>query len=366
MTTTPSNPQAAGMDVRARLRENNFDALRLIFAGMVVVFHMGILSQEPALQWLERCISSTFAVQAFFFVSGFLVFMSCERSASLKDYASKRFWRIAPAYVLVVVSAACLLVGLSTLPAAEYFSSQGFRNYLFYNLLLSNFSAPDLPGVFSGNHEQAINGSLWTIKIEVAFYIAVPLMVWAVRRFGALRTLVTVFLLSLAWKLGFLSLHDATGKELYFKLSKQLPGQLAFFVGGALAYYRTRDGKAPPPAWLGLLGIVAYTATDGLLHEAVSPVAVTAIVYWLSIGVPRLVDAGRHGDFSYGLYLYHFPIVQAMIALGVYRQHPWPAALGVLAGTLMLSMLSWHLYEKRFLRHRAAHPAPVTALPVRG
>jgi len=359
MTTATTMPlRTTDPVVTARLKENNFDALRLIFAGMVVVFHMGILSQAPALQWLERYISSTFAVQAFFFVSGFLVFMSCERSKSLKDYASKRFWRIAPAYVLVVVSAACLLVSLSTLAPADYFGSPGFRNYLFYNLLLSNFSAPDLPGVFTSNHEQAINGSLWTIKIEVAFYIAVPLLVWAVRKFGALKTLTTVFVLSSAWKLGFLFLHEATGKELYFKLSKQLPGQLAFFVGGALAYYRTREGQSPPTAAIGLAGILGYALTDGLLHEAVAPVAVTAIVYWLSIGVPRLIDAGKHGDFSYGLYLYHFPIVQTMIALGAYQQHPWATAIGVLAGTIVLSVLSWHLYEKRFLSHRAPHPAP--------
>jgi peptidoglycan/LPS O-acetylase OafA/YrhL len=348
--------------VTARLKENNFDALRLIFAGMVVVFHMGILSQVPALHWLERYISSTFAVQAFFFVSGFLVFMSCERSKSLKDYAAKRFWRIAPAYVLVVTAAALLLASLSTLTPLDYFSSPGFRSYLFYNLLLSNFSAPDLPGVFAGNHEQAINGSLWTIKIEVAFYIAVPLVVWAVRRFGVLKTLTTVFVLSSAWKLGFLLLHETTGKELYFKLSKQLPGQLAFFVGGALAYYRTREGKSPPPVSVGLIGILAYATTDGLFHEAVAPFAVTAIVYWLSVGIPWVVNAGKHGDFSYGLYLYHFPIVQTLIALGVYQQHPWPTAIGVLAGTIVLSVLSWHLYEKRFLRHRAAHPVQALTL----
>lgn len=356
-TAAPAPPSVAA--VTARLQKNNFDALRLIFAGMVVLFHIGILSQQPALHWMEAYISSTFAVQAFFFVSGFLVTMSCDRTRSLKTYASKRFWRIAPAYVLVVSSAAVLLSLLSSLPAREYFAHPGFWRYLGYNLLLSNFSAPDLPGVFAGNHEQAVNGSLWTIKIEVAFYCVVPLVVWATRRFGTLRTLVTLFALSLAWKLGFLLLHESTGREFYFKLSKQLPGQIAFFMGGALAYFRTVTGEPPARAWMAGLGVLAYALTDGLLHEALAPVAVSAIVYWLAIGLPRLADIGRHGDFSYGLYLYHFPIVQSTIALGGVALAPLPVALALLGGTLVLSVLSWHLFEKRFLRHRAlVHARP--------
>src|SRR5882757_3200354 len=94
----------------ARLRDNNFDALRLIFASMVVVFHVGVLANVASLGRLPQYVSATFAVQAFFVVSGFLVTMSYENTRSLRSYALKRLRRIAPAYIVVVVGAALLLV----------------------------------------------------------------------------------------------------------------------------------------------------------------------------------------------------------------------------------------------------------------
>jgi peptidoglycan/LPS O-acetylase OafA/YrhL len=339
--------------VRARLLDNNFDALRLTFASLVVLFHIGLLSAASALGPLRDYVSATFAVQAFFVVSGFLVTMSCENSSSLRSYAMKRLRRIAPAYVTVVLGAAVLLVLLSTLSARAYFADPDFRHYVLFNLVLSNFKAPGLPGVFQSNPFTAINGSLWTIKIEVAFYIAVPLIVWAVRRFGYRPVLATVFVASLAWRVGLDALSPLPGGEdIYAKLAKQLPGQLAFFAGGAWAYYAAREGRGPK-LWPAIIGVIAYAATSGLIHEAIEPYAVTAIVAWAALAAPRLPQVGRHGDFSYGVYLYHFPIVQTCIALGLFA---WSQIGGVLiVGVLVLScsVLSWYLIESPSLARRA-------------
>jgi peptidoglycan/LPS O-acetylase OafA/YrhL len=335
----------------ARLRVNNFDTLRLVFASMVVVFHAGILSQSASLWWLHRYVSSTFAVQAFFVVSGFLVTMSFENSASWRSYAGKRLRRIAPAYVAVVVGAALLLSLMSTLPASEYFSHRDFWRYLGFNLMLSNFSAPSLPGVFAGNTEAAVNGSLWTIKVEVAFYAFVPFMVWAIRRFGTGRVLGTVFCASVAWKVGFGTLALATGAEIYAKFAKQLPGQLAFFAGGAWAYYRTRSGHLPRASWA-LIGLLIYAVSDGLLYELLAPVAVTAVVHWAAVAGPRLSAAGKYGDFSYGLYLYHFPMVQTFIALGFFVAAPRLTALIVFMLSCLMGVVSWFLIEAPSLKSK--------------
>jgi peptidoglycan/LPS O-acetylase OafA/YrhL len=350
----------ASLPVQDRLRNNNFDGLRLIFASMVVLFHIGLLSQAPQLTGLHRYISSTFAVQAFFVVSGFLVTMSYENTKSLMDYGKKRLLRIAPAYVVVILTAAFLLVLISDLPPARYFADPQWRSYLFSNLILSNFKQPTLPGVFVGNFEPAVNGSLWTIKLEVMFYCTVPLIVWAIRRIGYKPVLAALVMMSIAWQCGFLYAGELTGSDLAMRLAKQLPGQLAFFGGGAFAYYRTRDGLPPPPAWAAATGAIVYAVTPGLAYTIVAPFCVTLIVYWASIRVPQLWSARRLGDFSYGLYLYHFPIAQVLIALGVFAVAPTAGLVAVCALALLASVVSWHLVEKRALRF-AHRPTPSNA-----
>lgn len=342
----PASGREPGND---RLRENNFDILRLIFASMVVLFHIGLLSGEPTLRWMHTYISSTFAVQAFFVVSGFLVTMSYERSRSVQAYARKRLMRILPPYVAVVLVAAIGLSLLSRLSVGDYFVSAGFWRYVIRNLMFSNFEAPALPGVFVSNPESAVNGSLWTIKIELAFYCFVPLCMWCMRRLGGTRLLAAVFVLSIAWKLGFEVAASHTGNDLYVKLAKQLPGQLSFFIGGAYAYMRTQRGGRPPSNWMAALAAVIYVITSGLAYSILAPLCVAVIVYWAAITLPVIPNPVRGGDYSYGIYLYHFPLAQVFIASGAFAASPLGATVSVCAIAVALAYGSWHVLEKRCL-----------------
>lgn len=85
-----------------RLKKNNFDLLRLIFAATVCFVHADELSGYAKIGWISQVLSSEVAVKAFFVVSGFLIFMSYERSSSLATYFIKRVRRIYPAYVTVI------------------------------------------------------------------------------------------------------------------------------------------------------------------------------------------------------------------------------------------------------------------------
>jgi len=351
-------------EVSGRLLDNNFDALRLFFASMVVVHHMGILSQLSSLEWLTH-VSASFAVQAFFVVSGFLVTMSFERSSSYASYASKRIRRIAPAYIAVVTGAALALVAMSTLPAREYFTDREFWRYVLFNLGLANFAAPSLPGVFQSNPVTAINGSLWTIKIEVLFYCMVPICVLAVRRFGYSKVLISVFIASIIWKAGFNAAAELTNRNLYAELAKQLPGQMSFFVGGAWAYYRTRQGFGIS-AFYAALGVATYVFDLGRFNDAVEPVAITAIVYWLAICAPRLPPLGKYGDFSYGTYLYHFPLVQVTIALGLFAWSPLVGVVTVVVAVASCAMLSWRFIENPLLHKSHSHSALQTLQSIGG
>jgi peptidoglycan/LPS O-acetylase OafA/YrhL len=336
-----------------RLRDNNFDALRLVFASMVVLYHIGVLSQAASLGWSLR-VSAAFAVQAFFVVSGFLVTMSFENSSSIKSYISKRLRRIAPAYIAVIIGAALGLSAISTLPLGEYFGNREFWRYIAFNLMLSNFSAPDLPGVFQSNYMSTVNGSLWTIKIEVAFYCVVPFVVWATRRAGAFKVLAAIFIASTIWRLGFYAAAIATGMDIYEKLAKQLPGQMCFFAGGAWAYYRARRGKSIS-GLVAAAGVIVYALSDGWFHDFSAPLAVTAFVYWAALAAPRLPSTAKHGDFSYGIYLYHFPLIQAFIALGLFKWSPLTGWMATVTLVVLCAVFSWRFVESPRLHRSAVH-----------
>jgi len=331
------------------LQHNNFDGLRLAFALSVLFFHLGILSQSSQLAWLAEHLSATFGVQGFFFISGFLVTQSYENTASLKRYLEKRARRIFPAYVAVVALAALGGCLLSTLALRDYFASADFWRYLAHNLMLSNFAAPTLPGVFVDNPRHAVNGSLWTIKVEVLFYLMVPVLVWLGRRYGALKTMLAAALLSLAWKIGLQTLGEWADKPVLVKLSLQAPGQLSYFLGGMLALQRTQLGLAAPRWWQAATGVATYALTDGILADLLDPIAVYLIVYWLAISVRKFGHWARYGDFSYGIYLFHWPTIQVFVWLGLFKTAPFGATVLLVLTVLVLAVLSWLLVERRFL-----------------
>ena len=325
---------------------------------MVVVHHTAVLSQIPILAFATH-ISAPFAVQAFFVVSGFLVTMSFDNSRSVYSYALKRLRRIAPAYVFVVGGTAVALCVISNLSWREYFGSVAFWKYLFFNLALANFAAPSLPGVFQSNPVLAVNGSLWTIKIEIAFYLLVPAMIYAVRRFGNRRVFAVLFAGSLLWKLGFDAIGISLHQKLYVDLAKQIPGQLSFFVGGAYAYYQTRQGDSLPRIFslpVVLVCILGYATCDGLLADIIEPLAVTLIVCWAAIGDLNLPPLGRYGDFSYGTYLYHFPLIQTAIATGLFAISPLAAECTVIVAVAACATFSWFVVEKPWVYRKFASP----------
>jgi len=334
---------------RVVMHLGNFDALRLIFSLMVVFFHIGFLSGSEKLNWLTL-ISATFAVQAFFFLSGFLVVMSYVRSSNSFIYALKRARRILPAYVAVVIGSAILLVFISRMEYIEYFLSLEFWKYVGYNIIFLNFNAPTLPGVFIENVEQAVNASLWTIKIEVAFYCIVPLVVLAIKRYNYQVVLATLFCASLLWRLGFEWLGHSYGSEFFLKLAKQLPGQLSYFVAGAFSYYRAAEGLKSPTLFLTLCALLIYYFSEGYFFTFASPICVGIIVYWIAISAPKLWSPSAYGDFSYGIYLVHFPLVQAFVSLGWYSAQPSLALISTLICILCFATFSWFFVERPFIQ----------------
>ena len=344
-----------------RLKENNFDFLRLLFASTVCFVHAYDLSGFIELSWLVNVLSSDVAVKGFFVISGFLIFMSYERSKSLGSYTIKRIRRIYPAYFAIVMICAIGLVSVSTKSASDYFSFEWLK-YVFANLTFLNFLQPDLPGVFESNIVRAVNGALWTLKIEVMFYMAVPLFVYLFRKFSVLPVLLLFYILSVVYSEIFSALAARTGLEIYDQLARQLPGQLSYFIAGGFFFYylnifERRIGYFVTVAVL-ILIINKFYPLPLLIPFSLA----AAVIYfglYLYIG-----NFGKYGDFSYGVYIIHFPTIQVLLTLKQFSNTPWYFLLAVVFITILGAIAMWHIVEKRFLL-RNSHYITAAASPIK-
>jgi peptidoglycan/LPS O-acetylase OafA/YrhL len=331
--------------------KNNFDLLRLLFALMVVLSHAATLTDISQISWLKHVSSGTFAVQGFFYISGFLIFKSFETCPSLLVYFKRRLFRIAPAYIVAVTIVPVFLVSISQLPSTSYFTNKLFWDYLKYNLILSNFLAPTLPGVFVFNPDHCINGSLWTIKIEVLFYLCVPFIIFLGNKVGKSKICFFLFLGSIIWNVVFLYYSLINNDITFLKISKQLPGQLAFFMGGAYSYYNIDKLRKLITLKTALISVLFYVITSGLVHECISPICITIICFYLSLQLKTFFTINITSDLSYGIYLFHYPIIQSLISIGLIKSLPvYTFTIVSLLITIIAANLSWVYVESPFLR----------------
>ena len=328
--------------------KNNFDLLRLVLAFSVCLAHLGAVSGIPDFLPLEDYFNSAIAVDCFFIVSGFLIFRSYHRSSCLLSYLNKRLRRIYPAYLTVVLLAALLLPLLIGPNIHLFFSADWFR-YLFSNLSFLNFLQPDLPGIFTGNPLSVINAPLWTIKVEMMFYLSVPLIFFLLQNRKQWLILGLLYGASIAYSLFFLNLYQNTGQDLYLRLEKQFPGQLVFFLGGGGMYlYFSFLKKHHWRLLLPALFLVGFKG--GTLIPMLYPLALAIVVIFFALFFPYLGNWGKYGDITYGVYVYHFPILQIFTTFGLFDENPWVSFSFFILSILIMSGCSYHFIERPFLR----------------
>ena len=351
----------------ADFSENNLDCLRLILASIVVLFHVSALTNLPAFSFLGKYCSPHFAVRSFFVISGLLIYRSYTRSSSTASYLEKRVRRIYPAYFITIVLSAILLCPLSVNAPAQYFGV-GFWKYLAANLLFLNFLAPTLQGVFTSNSMSAVNGALWTLKIEVVFYLFIPILYRLCNRFGTRRVMGMAFCLSCIWKYGFTwlayihrsqtdhSLDPSRG--IYSQLSVQFPAQFVYFGAGILLLIYFEILKTHFLS-ISLITAGVFAIDHIFTRDVLDVLWISGLVFvsgfWRHFG-----NFSKYGDFSYGGYIVHWPILQTMIALGLLALHPVIFLLIALSAIGLVSVLMWHLVEHKFLACSSHYRQPHT------
>jgi peptidoglycan/LPS O-acetylase OafA/YrhL len=315
------------------MRQNNFDIVRLILATIVVFSHSSSLSLSGSLAEIPHLLSAHVAVEGFFAISGFLIFASYDRCKSLREYFTNRAFRILPGYWLSTIF--CLMIAFSL-------GSFHVGKFLLANLTFANFLHPGIDGVFESNPGNPfMNGALWTIKIELMFYLSVPIIAWLCHRLHRDAVLWTLIVLSILYRVA-LARHES--------LYVQLPGQLSFFLTGTLIYYHLaffkKHGK-----WFMLAAALCYGLHAWTGWYFLRPVAIATFTLGASLLLPQVKGPTRWGDFSYGTYILHYPIIQIIIAAGVFNAHPWAALLLTVASVAVAASLSWFFVEKPSLAH---------------
>lgn len=326
------------------INKNCFDFFRMLFAFNVLLAHLCELSQAEELSFLS-CISNSFlAVSGFFVISGFLVAKSYVSTPSLKQYFIKRIKRIIPAYLFIILISAILLAFVSTVSFSEYFTSSGLYKYLGWNAIFLNFMHPCLPGVFEGNLLCAVNGALWTIKIEESFYLFLPLlffMIKKVRKPGLL--LLAVYVFSFAF---FTFFTFYLNKPI---IAKQLPGMLTYFSTGIFLFlYFKQVLKYRILLWGTsiILATISYFYNISFLF----PLAFGFAIILSAYSLPFLNNFGKNGDFTYGLYIFHFPIIQVFRSYNLFEKYNvYTMALLVIIISILCALFSWFFIEKRFI-----------------
>ena len=312
--------------------------MRLSLAVAILAWHCATFTDvaAPALlnHWpLNAVIHSL--VPMFFGLSGFLVAGSLERAKSLITFLGLRGLRIFPALAVDTAFSALILGPLFTaFPLKAYFSAPEFYHYFLNMIGDVHFY---LPGVFEHNLSNMVNGQLWTIPYELYCYLALTVLALC----GAYRRPKLLIAIVIAMLIAVVVYRLRLGHRDFPSGSILVP---CFLVG--VVFYRLRD-HIPWSRALFVLSLAAVFLLHSLaIFVYLVPLPTLYLTVFLGGQNPPKIGLMKSGDYSYGLYLYSTPILQALILTVPFARSPAGAFLVALPVAFAFAAMSWHLVEK--------------------
>ncbi len=337
--------------VCAETKNNNFDFIRLMAAIAVIFSHSYPLTgktYEPLAVFSHGLTTfGGLAVSCFFIISGFLITRSYCQRHDLLVYLRARVLRIFPALIIAVLFAA-LIVGpiVTSLSLKAYFTNHETYTYIFYNSILYPIYA--LPGVFLHNsYPTAVNGSLWTLPIEFSMYLMVAFL--GITRLLKKSLLASILLTTLffIFTLHYLPTVVSADPKLRALLYPAIIPEGCFILG-AIAYLCRKVITLNLFTAIALV-ISCFIFSHTFLYSTMFYITLTygilLLTYQQKIHFNRLT---RYGDFSYGVYIYAFPVQQTLMHF-FHLSNPFMLFLCALPITLLLAMTSWFWIEKKAL-----------------
>jgi len=339
-------------------RDNNFDAVRLVAALVVVIGHAWPLTGRHHPPELAGVPIFALSVYVFFSLSGYLIATSWLRDPRPVAFLARRAARIFPALVLVVAVSVVVIGPVATsLPLAEYFGASQTWAYLTNVSLVATY---ELPGVFSEHPRPVVNGVLWSLGPEFLCYLGVLAAGLAALLSRRRRRSRLAFTVPLIAAVALASTVLVVGAGLG-NLEPTVTAMVFFAVGATLAVI----GGVRLPTW-GVVLVVPVWLACAFAAPATAPVltwvAIPLLVVRLgSLSTPMVRRAGRWGDVSYGVYLWGFPTQQLVVQF-LPAMPLWLDILIVVPLTLLVAFASWHVVEKRVMRvarRAVALPSPL-------
>ena len=346
MPVTADKPAEATSSNYWVQKKNNLDVIRFFLAASVIFGHSfqilfppdRQLEVDPTRHFTKgQMYIGDFAVDMFFVISGYLILMSWERHPKAFDFVKNRFLRIFPGYLVAFLLSVLVFGAFGANSISDYFHSAAAFGTLHWLREVCLIHPPlALDTFLSSNLPTNINAPMWTLIHECECYIGLLLLgVLGVYRWRAVIPTIVLF--------GFVQYMRAPVWESHYRLP------LAFLVG--MLFYQERQLiqlKMVPALLLPILWVVAIQYGYAL------PLSALMCGYsFLYLGLVAKPIKWLKADFSYGIYLYGFPVQQLVAKWNMAWIQPWQLTSISAPLAICFAAMSWYLVESRFLKFKA-------------
>ncbi|KXZ22349.1 acyltransferase [Bacillus nakamurai] len=344
---------------------NCFFVIRLFAALCVLIGHatrdlnISVFGYTPE----SKAIFHT-GISIFFFLSAFFLFTSYERSKlkgqNVTDFYWSRIIRIAPAVYTYAIVSTVLLIVLGAL-SFTVFTTKEYWIWLLSNLVLYPQYFPD---IFHHIGVGRLNDSLWTIPVQISFYLVLPALYWSYKRFGFKKMILCSFAISaFSVLISFVILKyspDSITGSLY--LHSFLPQMFYFTLG---IFWAKAWNKLPQHTVLFLFSVILFSffKTDPLHLSSINStlwsflwfVPLSYAIVWFGYNGPKILwQLNRLDDISMGIFIWHMVMTNVFLYTGINKTlSDYPLIIFLIAATAAVALLSYRLVEKPALRLRS-------------
>lgn len=333
-------------------KNNNFGFLRLFFAILVIFSHApealdGNRNQELMVRMFGGMSMGDLAVECFFMISGYLILMSYQHSASFSTYLRKRILRICPGFFAAFLFSVLIVVPLAQNMAMLLSLDTWFWIKAIARMLTLN--TPWVDGVFN-TPIPYLNGPMWTIRYEFLCYLLLPLISFFFKYNWKHYIVLLLAIISLQEITNYVAISIVLPKPFDIESGSFLRLFSSYIMGNIIYLARNVVPFEKKYALLSAILLIALLFVKPLEHIALITIGAYLLFYvalhyqnrWLS-------RVGSKVDISYGIYLYAWPI-QNLIIHYKPRIHQLSLSLLVLAIVTPIALISWFVVEKPFIR----------------